>query len=225
MFLVDPKLMLMADDNIESNDVAAKWESVYQANRVDGVSWYQDEPVVSLQLVNRLGIHKNAKVIDIGGGASVLVDFLLSAGFSDLTVLDISSSALRASQERVGPNARVTWLVHNLLTWEPAHGFDLWHDRAVFHFLVPNEIKVYQDLLRRAIAPGGSVILATFAPDGPEWCSGLPVTRYNADQLAEVLGDEFSVVEHRREVHTTPNGALQPFTWIAASRASDELAE
>jgi hypothetical protein len=88
----------------------------------------------------------------------------------------------------------------------------------VFHFLPPNEIKIYQDLVRRSVAPGGSVIMAAFAPDGPEWCSGLPVTRYNANQLGEVLGDEFTVVEQRREVHTTPSGDLQPFTWIAASR-------
>jgi len=219
-FSGDPKLFYMVDDNIESNQVAAQWEALYQANRVNGVSWYQEEPVESLNLLGRLGVETNASVIDIGGGASVFVDFLLSKGFSDLTVLDISRSAIRASRERIGAGAKVTWLVHNLLTWEPDRCYDLWHDRAVFHFLGPNEIKVYQDLLRRSVAPGGSVIMATFAPDGPGWCSGLPVTRYRADQLGEVLGDEFTVVEQRGEVHTTPSGALQPFTWIAASRNS-----
>jgi hypothetical protein len=224
-FLFDPKLFHMVDNNPELIEVAAQWESVYKDNQVNGVSWFQDEPVVSLDLVDRLGVHKDARVIDIGGGASLFVDFLLSRGFSDLTVLDLSRRALRASQERIGAEANVTWLVHNLLTWEPAQCFDLWHDRAVFHFLKPNEIKVYQDLLRRSVAPGGFVVMATFAPDGPEWCSGLPVTRYNADQLGEVLGNEFTVVEQRREVHTTPSGAQQPFTWIAASRNLAELEE
>jgi hypothetical protein len=224
-FLFDPKLFHMVDNNPELIEVAAQWESVYKDNQVNGVSWFQDEPVVSLDLVDRLGVHKDARVIDIGGGASLFVDFLLSRGFSDLTVLDLSRRALRASQERIGAEANVTWLVHNLLTWEPAQCFDLWHDRAVFHFLKPNEIKVYQDLLRRSVAPGGFVVMATFAPDGPEWCSGLPVTRYNADQLGEVLGNEFTVVEQRREVHTTPSGAQQPFTWIAASRSLAELEE
>ena len=214
----DPKLLHMVDHVPDTNERTVQWESVYQLNQVEGVSWYQEEPVVSLELMDILGVDKDARVIDVGGGASVLVDFLLSRGFTDLTVLDISSHALRASQERVGAGANVTWLVHNLLTWEPMHPYDLWHDRAVFHFLSPNEVKVYQDLIRHAVAPGGSVIMATFAPDGPEWCSGLPVTRYNADQLGEVLGNEFTVVEQRREVHTTPSGALQPFTWIAASR-------
>jgi hypothetical protein len=208
----------MVDHVSNSDDRRAHWESVYELNQVDSVSWYQQEPLVSLELVDILGIDKDAGVVDVGGGASVLVDFLLSRGFTDLTVLDISDTALHASRERVGADTHVTWLAHNVLTWEPARTYGLWHDRAVFHFLLPDEIKIYQDLIRRSVAPGGSVIMATFAPDGPEWCSGLPVTRYNADQLGEVLGDKFTVVEQRREVHTTPGGALQPFTWIAAAR-------
>jgi len=214
----DHKLFHMVDHIPDTNERTTHWESVYDRNQVDGVSWYQQEPVVSLELVDILGVDKDAGVIDVGGGASTLVDSLLFRGFTDLTVLDISNSALRVSRERVGPGSHVTWIAHNLLTWEPVRPYDLWHDRAVFHFLLPHEIKVYQDLVRRSVAPGGSVIMATFAPDGPEWCSGLPVTRYNADQLGQVLGDEFTVVEQRREVHTTPSGALQPFTWIAASR-------
>lgn len=214
----DPKLFHMIDHIPDTDERRTHWESVYELNQVDGVSWYQQAPLVTLELVDILGVEKDAGVIDVGGGASILVDYLLSRGFTDLTVLDISTSALRVSRERVGPDAHVTWVAHNLLTWEPAHPYDLWHDRAVFHFLLPHEIKVYQDLVRRSVAPGGSVIMATFAPDGPEWCSGLPVTRYNAAQLGEILGDEFTVVVQRKEVHTTPSGALQPFTWIAASR-------
>ena len=194
---------------------------MYGRNQADTVSWYQTEPVVSLELVDLLGISAEAGVIDVGGGASVLVDALLLRGFTDLTVLDISEAALRASQERVGADAPVDWIAHDLLTWEPARRYDLWHDRAVFHFLSGDVVGVYRDLLHRAVAPGGCVVMATFAPDGPEWCSGLPVTRYGADQLNETLGDEFKLVDHRREVHVTPSGATQPFTWIAARRISD----
>lgn len=176
---------------------------------------------MSLELVDLLGISAVAGVIDVGGGASVLVDALLHRGFADLTVLDISEDALQTSRERVGADAPVEWLAHDLLTWEPTRRYDLWHDRAVFHFLSGDEVGVYRDLLFRAVAPRGYVVMATFAPDGPEWCSGLPVTRYSADQLMETLGGEFEMVGQRREVHTTPSGATQPFTWIAARRIGD----
>ena len=195
---------------------------MYEGNRGDSVSWYQAEPVISLELVDLLGISTEAGVIDVGGGASVLVDALLHRGYADLTVLDISEAALQASQERGGGDApAVEWIAHDLLTWEPTRRYDLWHDRAVFHFLSGDEVGVYRDLLRRALAAPGYVVMATFAPDGPEWCSGLPVTRYGADQLMEVLGAEFMLIDQRREVHTTPTGSIQPFTWIAARRISD----
>ena len=206
-------------DHLSSPDQRARhWENVYECSSPDAVSWYQPEPVVSLELVDVLGVAPESAVIDIGGGASVLVDRLLARGFTDLTVLDISEAALRASRRRVGADAHVTRIAHDLLTWEPTRRYDLWHDRAVFHFLAADEIKVYRELVHRAVAPGGSVIMATFAPDGPEWCSGLPVNRYSADQLGEVLGGDFTMVEPRREVHTTPSGALQHFTWIAISQ-------
>ncbi len=176
---------------------------------------------MSLELVDFLGITADAGVIDVGGGASVLIDALLRRGFADLTVLDISEAALQASQERVGADAPVEWIAHDLLTWEPTRRYDLWHDRAVFHFLSGDEVGVYRDLVHRAVAPRGYVIMATFAPHGPEWCSGLPVTRYGADQLIEVLGVGFEMVAQRREVHTTPSGATQVFTWIAARRIND----
>ena len=215
----------MDEHQPQTDALTAKWESVYENNNVNDVSWYQEKPVTSLNLVDRLRVHPGAMVIDVGGGASHFVDFLLSRGFSDLTVLDISENAIRTSQTRLGANANVTWLVHDLLTWEPLHRYDLWHDRAVFHFLKPDEIEVYRDLLRRSVAPGGSAIMATFAPGGPESCSGLPVAHYNATQLGEVLGDEFTIVERLNEIHVTPSGAHQPFTWIAASRRAAELSE
>ena len=211
----------MADQIPDSGERVAHWESVYERNRADGVSWYQTEPIVSLELVELLGISADTGVIDVGGGASVLVDALLRRGFADLTVLDISEAALQTSRQRVGADAPVDWIAHDLLTWEPTRRYDLWHDRAVFHFLSGDEVEVYRDLLHRAVAPRGYVVIATFAPDGPEWCSGLPATRYGADQLIEALGGEFKLVDQRREVHTTPSGAIQPFTWIAARRLSD----
>ena len=211
----------MADQIPDSGERVAHWESVYERNRADGVSWYQTEPIVSLELVELLGISADTGVIDVGGGASVLVDALLRRGFADLTVLDISEAALQTSRQRVGADAPVDWIAHDLLTWEPTRRYDLWHDRAVFHFLSGDEVEVYRDLLHRAVAPRGYVVIATFAPDGPEWCSGLPVTRYGADQLIEALGGEFKLIDQRREVHTTPSGAIQPFTWIAARRIID----
>jgi SAM-dependent methyltransferase len=198
---------------------ARHWEEVYRGSDPDAVSWYQPEPVVSLELVDLLGVTPEAGVLDIGGGASVFVDRLLARGFADLTILDISDAAIRASRQRVGNDPRVAWITEDLLSWEPTRPYDLRHDRAVFHFLAGGEVDSYRNVMRLAVAPGGSVIMATFAPDGPERCSGLPVTRYSADELGAVLGGGFQVVEHRREVHTTPSGAVQPFTWIAARRS------
>ena len=208
----------MADHLSGTDERAVHWESIYGRNSADSVSWYQPEPVTSLEILDMLGVTQDAGVIDIGGGASTLVDALTQRGFTDLTVLDISDTALQASRKRLGTQARVTWIATDLLTWVPTRLFDVWHDRAVFHFLSGDEVETYRDVLHRAIGPGGFVIMATFAPDGPERCSGLPVTRYGADELGSTLGSDFKVVEQRREVHTTPGGGVQPFTWIAAYR-------
>ncbi len=199
---------------------ATHWEAVYEANSPDAVSWYQNEPTVSLELIDALGVRPDTAVIDVGGGTSTLVDRLLTRGFTDVWVLDISEAALRSSRHRVGDDAEVHWIAGDLLAWEPPRRYDLWHDRAVLHFLTGSDVATYRATVERAVAPGGSVILAAFAPDGPERCSGLPVTRYSTEELAAVLGDGFEVVEHRREVHRTPGGAEQPFTWIAARRTS-----
>jgi hypothetical protein len=211
----------MADQAADSTERVTHWESVYDRNQSDAVSWYQAEPIVSLELLESLGISADAGVIDVGGGASVLVDELLRRGFVDLNVLDISAAALQASRERVGDDTRVNWIAHDLLTWRPTRRYDLWHDRAVFHFLSGDEVQIYRDLVLRAVIPGGYVVMATFAPDGPERCSGLPVTRYDADQLIEMLGNGFELVDQRHEAHTTPSGAIQPFTWIVARRTID----
>jgi trans-aconitate methyltransferase len=213
-------LVLMPDVPPDADPRATHWEAVYAANSPDAVSWYQSEPTVSLEFIDALGVSPNAAVIDVGGGASNLVDRLLARHFTDVSVLDLSEGALRTSRHRVGDDAEVHWIVGDLLAWEPQRRYDLWHDRAVLHFLTKGDVDIYRATVEQAVAPGGSVILATFAPDGPERCSGLPVTRYSTEELAAVLGDGFEVVEHRREVHRTPGGAEQPFTWIAARRTS-----
>jgi len=211
---------MVADEILEPGERAAHWESVYERNHFEGVSWFQAKPAVSLELVERLGVSNEARIIDVGGGASVLVDELLNRSFVDLTVLDISEAALRASRERVGAEASVNWIARDLLTWNPTGRYDLWHDRAVFHFLSGDEVGVYRDLLLRAVAPQGCVIMATFALDGPGRCSGLPVTKYDANHLVDALGEAFEPAFQRREIHRTPSGAVQPFTWIAARRTS-----
>jgi len=199
-------------------DAARHWSDVYASRPADTVSWFQSEPSVSLELLDELGVNPRNSVVDVGGGASVLVDRLVARGFTDVTVLDIAEPALAVARARLGGDAPVTWVAADVRTWVPARRYDLWHDRAVFHFLSGVDVTTYRDTLERAVAPGGAVVLATFAPDGPAYCSGLPVTRYDDDALATVLGAGFDVVARRREVHVTPSGVEQPFTWLGARR-------
>lgn len=173
---------------------------------------------MTFQLLDALEVSSTAAFIDVGGGESDLVDQLLVRNFSDVTVLDVSTEAIEAARRRVGADPRVTWLVDDLLTWKSERRYDVWHDRAVFHFLAESEIGVYRSLLDRTLASGGVVILATFALDGPAFCSGLPVLRYGPDDLMGVLGADFELVASSKEVHATPGGAEQTFTWIAARR-------
>ena len=203
------------------DDRAGHWDSTYADRGTTAVSWFQTVPTPSLHMIDVLGIAPTAKVIDVGGGAASLVDQLIARGFTDLTVLDISEVALTAARARVGDHAPVSWVHEDVLTWRPRHQFNLWHDRAVFHFLVdPADQQRYLGTVRAALAPAGAVVIATFAPDGPDQCSGLPVARYSAEDLTALLGDAFTVVATSREEHTTPTGARQPFTWVAARLAS-----
>jgi hypothetical protein len=159
-------------------------------------------------------------VVDIGGGASPLVDELLARGHRRLCVLDVSGGGLRIAQERLGEAAaRVEWVIADVLDWRPARRFDVWHDRAAFHFLTDPADRVrYRAALAAATAPDAVAVLATFAPQGPTMCSGLPVARWDAQSLAAELGPQWALVSHAQVPHTTPSGAVQPFTWTAFRR-------
>lgn len=192
------------------------WDTAYRTRGIQGVSWFQSEPVMSLRMIRRLGIKRSTAVIDVGGGASSLVKHLVADGFSDVSVLDVSDVALEEARAKLNDAGRVTWLHEDVLTWHPARRFGLWHDRAVFHFLTDEGDRArYLSTLSEAMEPGAGVVMATFADDGPEYCSGLPVARYSAEELVNLLGSRFTVVKTQGESHTTPGGVVQPFTWIA----------
>lgn len=199
-------------------DPVGHWETVHERVGPRGGSWYQAEPRMSVALIEALGVANNTPIIDVGAGSSRLVDELIRREFSDISVLDVSPRALQLARARLGEAAsRVRWLCEDLLNWEPPRTYGLWHDRALFHFLVePEQQERYVSLLRASLSPGGVVIMATFAPDGPGQCSGLPVTRYRPQELVDVLGEGFTCLGTWREDHPTPGGAIQPFTWVAA---------
>lgn len=194
------------------------WDTAFDRHGSTGVSWYQPIPDTSLELIEALDVHRDEAIIDIGAGASSLVDCLLTRRFSDITVLDISQVALRAVQDRVPPDAPVHWLHADVLTWNPTRRYALWHDRAMFHFLIaPADRQRYLEALHAAVQPDGAVIIGVFAADGPDRCSGLPVQRYRDDELASVLGSTFQVIRTTLSEHRTPaGGGVQPFTWLAA---------
>ena len=196
------------------------WEKVYTTKGESEVSWFQETPALSLELIELVGARQNSAIIDIGGGASRLVDNLVSRGYEDVTVLDLSAAALASARSRIGDQAdRVTWLTVDVTIWEPSRTFDVWHDRAAFHFLTePNDQTAYVARLRRALRVGGHAIIATFAPDGPERCSGLPVSRYDANSLGAKLGDGFDLIDARGHDHTTPWGSLQKFQFSSFRR-------
>ncbi len=192
------------------------WENVYTSKTSDRVSWFQTHAKLSLQLINETGVLTDASIIDVGGGASTLVDDLLDSGFSKITVLDLSATALATAQQRLGSRAQaVQWMEADITKIQlPQDAYDVWHDRAVFHFLTsPQERHAYVEQVQRAVKPGGHVIIATFAEDGPTQCSGLPVMRYSAEALHAEFGARFTLLRHVEENHHTPSGALQGFLY------------
>ncbi|HBU01311.1 MAG TPA: SAM-dependent methyltransferase [Acidimicrobiaceae bacterium] len=205
----------------KSSDPRSFWESRYRSTDVEEVSWYEPVPHLSLALLEIGEAEPSDSVIDIGGGASSLAEFLAIRGFTDVTVLDASDEALRTAQDRWSASADVTWIVDDLLLWQPDRTWKYWHDRAVFHFLTdPSDRETYRELLRQAVKIGGVVAIATFAEDGPTMCSGLTVARYNVEQLEAELGSSFGLIASGRYVHHTPSGAEQPLSWVVMRRTS-----
>lgn len=192
------------------------WNRVYTTKAADAVSWYQTRPRNSLELIAAANLSPDAPIIDVGGGASVLVDCLLDAGHTALSVLDISAAALDAARTRLGARAgSVRWIEADVREFVSPQRHDLWHDRAVFHFLTdPTDRAAYMATVRRSLNPRGHVVIATFALDGPARCSGLDVAHYDAASLHAEFGTDFQMLDSRRETHITPGGAEQRFTWV-----------
>ena len=192
------------------------WDAIYRTKTPNEVSWYQAEPARSLDLIRRTTPALDAAILDVGGGASTLVDGLLEAGYRAVTVLDIAPAGLTPARERLGARAaRAKWVAGDILTVPlPLSAFDVWHDRAVFHFLtLPGARAQYVAQVRRAVRPGGHIIVASFAPDGPTRCSGLEVVRYSPDALHAEFGAGFTLVDSVREDHRTPAGSTQAFMY------------
>lgn len=192
------------------------WETAYAQKGEDTVSWFEQQPRQSLALIDAAGVSADDPLIDIGGGASRLVDELLARGYNRISVLDVATKPLEIAKRRLGPRAsEVSWIVQDITCWNPpADGYVLWHDRAVFHFLTDDEdLAAYLRAVNRALRPHGHIVLATFALSGPERCSGLPVRRYGADDLRAVFGANFELLTSLEATHQTQSGAHQNFTW------------
>jgi ubiquinone/menaquinone biosynthesis C-methylase UbiE len=197
-------------------DCKNHWQEIYKNRAPAEVSWYQDRPEKSLHLIRMTGLAENASIIDVGGGASILVDHLLREGFKHLTVLDISGAALSQSKERLGSGAAaVEWIEADITRAAlPSNAYDLWHDRAVFHFLtIPADRKSYVEVLAKSLKSDGHVIMAAFALDGPPRCSGLEVRRYSPETLAAELGPHFKLLKSDKETHQTPFDTTQEFIY------------
>ena len=199
------------------------WEHVYSTKKTESVSWFQEHAEQSMRLIRGTGVPYSAGIIDVGGGASTLVDDLLISGYCAVSVLDLAAAALSVAKARLGERAsEVQWIEGDITKVVlPVHAFDVWHDRAVFHFLSSKEDReAYVDTVLRSVKPGGHVIVATFAEDGPIQCSGLPVMRYGPSELHAEFGSPFSLVQHEREEHHTPFGTVQKFVYCYCRKAS-----
>ena len=198
-----------------STEASRHWDGVYGARAFDQVSWYQPVPERSLRHIEDAVANRDAAIIDVGGGASTLVDHLLDAGFNDVTVLDISGKALQQARHRLGARAEaVNWAVADVRMFRPDRKFSVWHDRAVLHFLIDADDRArYLEALRDALLPGAMLVLSTFGPEGPLKCSGLQICRYDIDMLTKILGKHFELQSHEFEDHETPAGAKQQFLY------------
>jgi SAM-dependent methyltransferase len=207
---------------MQSEGRQAHWDGVYTKKGENEVSWFQENPAPSLELIAQVGATSASAIIDIGGGASRLVDNLVERGFENVTVLDLSEAALEAAKARLRDRAaQVHWIVADATVWEPLRAYDIWHDRAAFHFLTEDRDRAaYVARLELALKVGGYAIIATFALDGPERCSGLPVVRYDPVSLGQTLGRAFQLVDTRRHAHATPWRTEQSFQFSVFRRRS-----
>ncbi len=198
------------------------WTAIYRKHRASELSWFQAEPTCSLGLIEAAGLARSDPILDVGGGTSLLVDHLLDRGYQDITVLDLAAPALGAVRARLGARAQAVTLLHaDVARFLPQRRYALWHDRAVLHFLTsPDVRRSYLRALATSLRPGGHVVIATFAPDGPARCSGLEVVRYEPSTLAATLGPRFALVRVEREAHVTPRGAVQQFQYSLFRRAA-----
>jgi 2-polyprenyl-3-methyl-5-hydroxy-6-metoxy-1,4-benzoquinol methylase len=213
--MLQNRMRLLPPDRHAMN-AKSHWEDVYRSKSPEQVSWYRPHLNLSLSLIAQAAPDRRAAVIDVGGGEATLVDDLLAQGYSDVSVLDISEAAIEVAQARVGENAgAVHWIAGDITNCDlPTNRYDLWHDRAVFHFLTEvAQRRAYVRQVARAVKPGGHVIVATFGPEGPQKCSGLDIVRYDADGLHGEFGAKFQLLEHLTEVHETPWGAPQQFLY------------
>lgn len=209
-------------------DRKSHWEGVYRAKGAEEVSWFQPHATVSLDLIRSAATPRDAHILDVGGGASRLVDGLVAGGYRRVTVFDLAHEALVGARQRVGEaGPGVSWVEGDVLAAPFAAGsVSLWHDRAVFHFLTdPEDRARYVSEVRRIVRPDGLVLVATFAADGPTHCSGLEVARYGADDLHSVFGAGFDLIAAQRELHYTPSGAAQPFTYCLCRHVSETPAQ
>jgi len=202
---------------MESFDRRKHWEDIYHAKETNEVSWYQPNPATSLDFVQQFNIPKSAKIIDIGGGDSYLVDRLLDQGYEDITVLDISESALERAKLRLGDRANnVKWIVSDAVTFKPMEKYDFWHDRAAFHFLTqPEEIECYIDNVQQSIQPNGILVVGTFSEQGPKKCSGIEIKQYSETTMSDRLNKYFEKIKCITVDHTTPSGTIQNFVFCS----------
>lgn len=210
----------MTDGPARAIEVDRHWNTIYCDHEIDSLSWFQETPDLALSWIRDLDLAPEAPIVDVGAGASSLVDSLLATGHQDVTVLDVAGAGLDVTRRRLGERAgRVHWITVDVLEWTPARCFVLWHDRAVLHFLTdPQDQRRYAALLADTVADHGYALLAGFAPDGPTHCSGLPVVRRSADEIAGLAGVAFTAVRTGQEVHRTPSGADQSFAWVLLRR-------
>ena len=196
------------------------WENVYQSKNENEVSWYQEVPSKSLDLINSLNLRKDSKIIDVGAGESRLVDNLLSLGFKNVTVLDISSKSIEKTKQRLGKKSKlVKWVVSDIVDFIPDESFDLWHDRAAFHFLTDKiRIKKYVDLVNNSVNSQGNLIVSTFSINGPLKCSGLQISQYNKNSISELFKEEFKLSYSETSVHQTPFNTNQEFIFNIFSK-------